>query len=59
MPKVRSFSASVAYRDANGQLQEEDFPVLAFDYETASRMALAYVLEILRYEDFELRLVGS
>ena len=59
MPKVRFFSASVAYRDENGKLQEEDFPVQAFDYETASRMALAYVLKVLRHDDFELRLVGA
>jgi len=59
MPKVRSFSVSISYRDENGKLQEEEFPVQAFDYEAASRMALDYVLKVLRYEDFELRLVGA
>lgn len=59
MPRVRSFAASISYRDENGKLQEEEFPIQAFDYETASRMALTYVLEVLRHQDFELRLVGA
>ena len=59
MAKVRSFAASISYRNSDGKLQEEEFPIQAFDYQAASRMALEYVLRVLRHEDFELRLVGS
>lgn len=59
MPSVRNFEASVTYRDSEGKDQEEDFPVLAHDYDTANRMAFAYVLEVLKLDDFELRVVGS
>jgi hypothetical protein len=56
---VRFFAASVSYRDKESRNQEEHFPVLAGDPQEASRLALAYVLQILRLEDFELRVVGA
>jgi hypothetical protein len=59
MPKVRHFAVSVSIRNANGQSEEETFPVHASDYATASRLALVYVLEVLKHKDFELRIVGS
>jgi hypothetical protein len=48
-----------APQDGQGQSQEEAFPIHARDYETANRMAFVYVLEILKLDEFELRLVGS
>ena len=36
MPSVRRFEASVTYRDRQGQLQEEAFPIHAHDFKTAS-----------------------
>ncbi len=59
MPKVRHFEASVSYQKPTGQHEEESFPVRAHDYETARRMALSHVLHVLKYKDFELRIVGS
>jgi hypothetical protein len=59
MPAVRRFEASVTYRDGEGRDQEETFPVHARDYATANRMAFAYVLAVLKLDEFELRLVGA
>ena len=56
---VRPFAASVAYRDGEGKNQEEHFPVLAANPQTANHLALTYVLQILRLDDFELRVVRS
>jgi hypothetical protein len=56
---VRPFAASVAYRDVAGKGQEEHFPVVAADPRAANHLALAYVLQILRLDDFELRVVGA
>jgi hypothetical protein len=57
--KVRPFAASVEFRDATGRMVEEAFPIRAADYGAASRLALAYVLEVLKYQEFELRIVGA
>lgn len=59
MAKVRPYAASVAYRNAAGQVQEETFPVYASDPAAASRMAFLYVINVLKLADFELRVVGS
>jgi hypothetical protein len=59
MPPVRRFEASVTFRDGQGQAQEEAFPIHARDFESANRMAFAYVLEVLKLDEFELRLVGA
>jgi hypothetical protein len=58
-PKVRQFVASVSYRDAMGEHREEEFPIQTVDYSTASDLALAYVIQALRLDEFELRLVGA
>lgn len=58
MRTVRSFAASVTFR-IEGKLQEEEFPVQAFDYAAATSMAFSYVLSVMRLADFELRVVGS
>jgi hypothetical protein len=55
---VRNFSASVTFNQ-EGQSQEEEFPVLAHDYDQATRMAFTYVLQVMRLDDFELRVVGA
>jgi len=59
MLRIRPFTVSVAYQNTTGQTQEDDFPVRAQDYATASRIAFTYVLNVLKYKDFELRIVGS
>jgi hypothetical protein len=56
---VRHFGASVSYRNDDGKMQEEEFPVLAPDFREANRLALAYVLQVLRLDDFEMRVVGA
>jgi hypothetical protein len=56
---VRRFEASVTYRTNEGKAQEESFPVLASHAEEANRLALAYVLQVLRLDEFEMRVVGS
>jgi hypothetical protein len=59
MTKVRPFAATVTYRDSNGAQQEEHVPLVAEDYEAAKALALRYVLEVLKLEDFELRVAGG
>ena len=56
---VYRYNAVVAYRDAEGKNQEEDFPIHAPDVQTANRLAFDYVLQALRLDDFELRVVGA
>lgn len=57
--KVRAFAASVEFRDATGRVVEESFPLRAADSGAANRLALAYVLEVLKHQEFELRVVGA
>ncbi|HZF11713.1 MAG TPA: hypothetical protein VFE33_23245 [Thermoanaerobaculia bacterium] len=59
MPAVRRFEASVTYRDGEGKEQEEMFPVHARDYAAANELAFQYVLNVLKLDEFELRLVGA
>jgi hypothetical protein len=59
MLKIRPYSASVAYRNATGQMQEVEFPVRASDPAAASEIAFLYVRQVMKLEDFELRVVGS
>jgi hypothetical protein len=59
MPKVRFFSATVTYTNADGRVQEEIFPVRSFDYASASQMAVAYILQVLKLPDFEMRMAGA
>jgi hypothetical protein len=60
MLRVRQFTATVYDRHpAAGQKEAESFPVQAPDYVTARLWAFAYVLQILRLKDFELRMAGS
>jgi len=59
MLKIRTYSASVAYRNAEGKMQEEEFPVHAVDNAEASDLAFLYVRQVMKLEDFELRVVGS
>jgi hypothetical protein len=59
MLKIRPYSASVAYRNSEGKVQEEEFPVRAADNAAASHLAFLYVREVMKLEDFELRVVGA
>jgi hypothetical protein len=59
MKRVRCFVASVEYRDSVGQPHEETFPVNVEDYSTATTVAVSYVLQVLKLQDFELRIVGA
>jgi hypothetical protein len=56
---VRRFEASVTYRDHENQTLEEAFPVRAWDYKAACDLALSYVLQVLKLDEFELRVVGA
>jgi hypothetical protein len=56
---IRSFTASVSYRNREGALLEEEIPVQAESYEAANRLVLAYVLNVLKLREFELRVVGA
>ena len=57
--RVRRFQASVAYLDSAGVEMEETFPVVAADPDAARDLAIAYVLKVLKLEDFELRIIGA
>lgn len=57
--KVHAYSASVTYRDAGGQETEEVFPLRAADRAAASDLAVAYVLRVLKLQEFEIRIVGA
>ena len=59
MQKVRQFVASVTYRNGDGTDYEETFPIRTYDYANAKQLALSYVLQVLKLQDFELRIVGS
>jgi hypothetical protein len=59
MKKVRRFVASVSARE-NGKVEEQEWPVFAWDHEMATQMAFSYVVQVLKIKgDFELRVVGS
>ena len=53
------YSATVTYRDREGRMHEEVFPVRAYDHATAIDLAVAYVLRVLKLTEFELRVVGG
>jgi hypothetical protein len=59
MKTVRRFVASVTYREVDGKDREETFPVNVMDYSTAQSVAFTYVLQTMKLEDFELRIVGA
>lgn len=59
MRKVRRFDASVSFRDSKGVESEVSFPVYERDYSAAKSAAFTYALQILRLQDFELRMTGS
>jgi hypothetical protein len=56
--KVRRFEASVSYA-TEGEEHEEPLPIYAPDYDSANRMAFAYVLQVMKLQEFELRIVGA
>ena len=59
MKNVRAFVASVTSRQ-EGKTEEQEWPVYAWTHEMATRMAFAYVIQVLKIQgDFELRVVGS
>ena len=57
--KVRLFEAEVTYRAPDGAERGEKFPVRAGGFDEAREMAERYVLEVLKLEEFELRMVGA
>jgi hypothetical protein len=59
MTRVRRFLAEVSFRDSSGANQEQAFPVYEEEGAAAKSLALAYVLQILRLKEFELRIVGA
>lgn len=56
---VREFVAVVEYRDLDGKLHNEEFPVRVDNYPAAKEMAERYVLEVMKLQDFELRIAGA
>jgi hypothetical protein len=56
---VQLYSAAVTYHDRNGRRREEVFPVRAYDHAMATDVAVAYVLQVLKLTEFELRVVGG
>ena len=57
--KVYPYSASVSYRRSDGVDVKETFPVAAPDRAAASDLAFAYVLQVLKLGEFEIRIVGA
>jgi hypothetical protein len=49
----------VTFRSSGGVKREDSFPVQVEDYSTANLVAVSYVLQVLRLEDFELRIAGT
>lgn len=56
---VSRYQATVSFRDAAGVERQEVFPLVTFDHQQATRLAVAYVVEVLGLLEFELRVVGS
>ena len=56
---VSRYEATVSFRDAAGLDRQEAFPLVTFDHQGATRLAVAYVVEVLGLLEFELRVVGS
>jgi hypothetical protein len=57
--KVYPYSAFVTYRSAEGREIEDVFPVRTMDRAAASDLAVAYVLTVLKLQEFEIRIVGG
>lgn len=57
--RVRLFRAEVRHTDSSGADKEEIFAVYEADGGAAKSLAVAYVLQVLRLTDFELRIVGA
>lgn len=57
--RVYPYKASVTYRNREGQEVEEVFPLRALDRTAASGLAVAYVLKVLKLQEFEIRIVGA
>jgi hypothetical protein len=56
---VSRYGATVLFRDTTGRERREAFPLVTFDHQAATRLAVAYVVEVLGLLEFELRVVGS
>ena len=56
---VRRYEAVVSFRDAAGIDRRQAFPLMTSDHQSATRLAVAYTLEVLGLSEFELRVVGS
>jgi hypothetical protein len=51
--------SSSVNRNREGQEVEEVFPLRAMDRAAASGLAVAYVLRILKLQEFEIRIIGA
>ncbi|HXO26220.1 MAG TPA: hypothetical protein VOA80_02655 [Thermoanaerobaculia bacterium] len=49
----------MSFRDAAGIDRHEAFPLMTSDHQSATRLAVAYTLDVLGLREFELRVVGS
>lgn len=59
MRRLRRFEAHLSYRNAGGVECEESFPLRMDSFDAAQKLALRYVLQILKLQDFEIRMLGS
>jgi hypothetical protein len=59
MPRIIPYGVYVTYKDREGRLQEQEFPLRASDYATAQKVAFSYVLQVLKLKEFELRVTGA
>ena len=59
MKRLLTYSARLSYEEPRGHLHEDAFPVVALTHQEATKLAFAYVLEVLKLRDFELRVLGA
>ncbi len=59
MKRLLTYSARLSYEEPRGHVHEDSFPVVAATHEEATKLAFAYVLQVLKLGDFELRVLGA
>ncbi|HZF08126.1 MAG TPA: hypothetical protein VFE33_04975 [Thermoanaerobaculia bacterium] len=59
MKRLLTYSARLSYEEPPGHVHEDSFPVVASTPQEATKLAFAYVLQVLKLGDFELRVLGA
>jgi hypothetical protein len=57
--RVIQYRACVSFVKKDGKRAAEEWPVMAFDHQSATNMAFHYAIQVLRLTDFELTVIGS